>query len=154
MRAPVNWELHKWISFSVLQKSGRMSHSPLFIPEVEIKRNIHAQAPSSLTKWNEFRGSPSLWDHVIDKDNQKQNPKHNRAELGATRKWIISHIIPSLDKAVKPICGVVNDCRTLTSMNALIVPHFRHYWSEKTAGYHNHESLGLYGVSKLVMCIV
>ena len=57
----------------------------------------------------------------------KQNPKHNRAELDATRKWIISHSIPSLGKAAKPIGGVVNDCRTLTSMKALIVPHFRHY---------------------------
>ena len=47
MSAHVNWELHKSISFPVLPKSGRMSHNPLFMPEVEIKRQIHAQAPSS-----------------------------------------------------------------------------------------------------------
>ena len=84
----------------------------------------------------------------------KQNPKHNRAELDVTRKWIISHSIPSLGKAAKPIGGVVNDCRTLTSMKALIVSHFRLYLSDKTAGYHNHESLGIDGVSNWVMCIV
>ena len=70
----------------------------------------------------------------------KQNAKYNRAKLDVTRTWIISHSIPSLGKAAKPIGGVVNDCRTLTSMEALIVPHFRHFLSEKTAGYHNHES--------------
>ena len=70
----------------------------------------------------------------------KQNPKHNRAELDVTRQWIISHSIPSLGKVAMPIGVVVNDCRTLTSMKALIVPHFRNYLSEKTVGYYNHES--------------
>ena len=84
----------------------------------------------------------------------KQNPKHNRAELDVTRKWIICHSIPSRGKAAKAIGGVVNDCRTLTRMKALMVPHFRHYLSEWTAGYHNHESLDLDGVSNGVMCIV
>ena len=84
----------------------------------------------------------------------KQNPKHNRAELDVTTKWIISHSIPSRGKAAKPIGGVVNNCRTLTSTKALMVPHFRHYLSEKIAGYHNHERLGLDDVSNWVMCIV
>ena len=51
----------------------------------------------------------------------KQNAKHNKAELDVTRKWIISQGIPSRGKAVKPIDGVVNDCRTLPSMKALMV---------------------------------
>ena len=84
----------------------------------------------------------------------KQNPKHNRAELDVIRKWIISHSIPSRGNAAKPIGGVVNDCGTLPSMKQQMVPHFRHYLSEKTAGYHNHDSLGLDGVSNWVMCIV
>ena len=37
----------------------------------------------------------------------KQNPKYNRAELDVTRKWIISHNIPSLGKAAKPIGGLL-----------------------------------------------
>ena len=31
-----------------------------------------------------------------------------------------------MGKAAKPMCGVVNDCRTVASMKALMVPHFRH----------------------------
>ena len=58
MRAPVNWELLKWISFPVLPKSGSMSHSPFFMPGWRESESylpkLHPQIP--LTKWNDLGG--------------------------------------------------------------------------------------------------
>ena len=46
--------------------------------------------------------------------------------MRTTKQTESSHGIPSRGKAVKPIGGVANDCRTLTIMKALMMPHFRH----------------------------
>ena len=80
---------------------------------------LHPQIP--LTKWNDLSSSP-MYETMSLIRATKQNPKHNRV----TRKWIISYCIPSRGKPAKPIGGVVNDCRVLKIMQALLLPQFRH----------------------------
>ena len=72
----------------------------------------------------------------------KQNPKHNGAELDVTRKWIISHSIPSLRKAAKPICGVVNDCRTLKSIEGTDYAPFQTLFKRKDSRLSQLQELG------------
>ena len=84
----------------------------------------------------------------------KQKLKH-KAAIDVTRTWIISQGIPSLGKVVNPKGGVVNDCRTLTSMKALMVPHFRHIIERNRQHVITiHEGLGRYGVSHWVIYII
>ena len=83
MRAHVNWELLKWILFTVLEAWVTALYSCLRWRESESHLpKLHPQI--SLTKWNDLRGSPIFWDHVIDEDHQTNwiIPRHPQSGKG------------------------------------------------------------------------
>ena len=113
----------------VLPKSGDMSHSPLFMPKVERKRKLPFQAPSSDSsdhvEWDPGGGGGHFYETMSFMMATKQN-QQGRARHSKTMDHFPGHPQSGRGWLSQRVGLLIYDCRTLTSMTALIMPHFRH----------------------------